>query len=137
MTSRFIVGADRHQVALLPECLDDFVGEDNTVRIVDVFSNEFDLVDLGFAGANPAATGRPSYHPSVQLKLYLYGYLNRIQSSRRLERECQRNIELLWLTGQLTSDFKTIADVRRGCSRGFPPSQCESDVSHARKSSGT
>ena len=111
--SRFIVGADRQQVALLPECLDDFVAEDNTVRIVDVFINELDLADLGFEGANPAATGRPSYHPSVLLKLYLYGYLNRIQSSRRLERECQRNTELMWLTGRLAPDFKTIADFRR------------------------
>ena len=111
--SRFIVGADRQQVTLLPECLDDFVAEDNTIRIVDVFINELDLVDLGFEGANPAATGRPSYHPSVLLKLYLYGYLNRIQSSRRLERECQRNVELMWLTGRLAPDFKTIADFRR------------------------
>ena len=111
--SRFIVGADRQQVALLPECLDDFVAEDNTVRIVDVFINELDLANLGFEGANPAATGRPSYHPSVLLKLYLYGYLNRIQSSRRLERECQRNTELMWLTGRLAPDFKTIADFRR------------------------
>lgn len=84
--SRYIEGQDRQQVTLLPECLDDFIAEDNTVRIVDVFINELDLVGLGFEGANPAATGRPSYHPSVLLKLYLYGYLNRIQSSRRLER---------------------------------------------------
>ena len=111
--SRFIVGTDRHQVTLLPECLDDFVAEDNTVRIVDVFINELDLADLGFEGAIPAATGRPSYHPSALLKLYLYGYLNRIQSSRRLERECQRNVELMWLTGRLAPDFKTIADFRR------------------------
>jgi len=117
--SRFIVGADRQQVTLLPECLDDFVAEDNTIRIVDVFINELDLVDLGFEGANPAATGRPSYHPSVLLKLYLYGYLNRIQSSRRLERECQRNVELMWLTGRLAPDFKTIADFRRDNSKGI------------------
>lgn len=88
---RFIEGWDRQQVTLLPECLDDFVAEDNTVRIVDVFIGELDLVAMGFGGASPAATGRPSYHPSVILKLYLYGYLNRIQSSRRLERECQRS----------------------------------------------
>lgn len=93
--SRYIEGQDRQQVTLLPECLDDFIAEDNTVRIVDVFINELDLVGLGFDGAKPAATGRPSYHPSVLLKLYLYGYLNRIQSSRRLERECQRNVELM------------------------------------------
>jgi transposase len=117
--SRFIVGADRQQVTLLPECLDDFVTEDNTIRIVDVFINELDLVDLGFEGANPAATGRPSYHPSVLLKLYLYGYLNRIQSSRRLERECQRNVELMWLTGRLAPDFKTIADFRRDNGKGI------------------
>lgn len=94
---RFIEGQDRHQVILLPECLDDFIAEDNTVRIVDVFIGELDLVALGFDGASPAATGRPSYHPAAMLKLYLYGYLNRIQSSRRLERECQRNVELMWL----------------------------------------
>jgi transposase len=117
--SRFIAGADRHQVTLLPECLDDFIGEDNTVRIVDVFIDELDLVALGFDGASPAATGRPSYHPSVLLKLYLYGYLNRIQSSRRLERECQRNVELMWLLGRLAPDFKTIADFRRDNGKGI------------------
>jgi transposase len=117
--SRFVVGADRDQVTLLPECLDDFIAEDNTVRIVDVFIGELDLVALGFDGANPAATGRPSYHPSVLLKLYLYGYLNRIQSSRRLERECQRNVELMWLIGRLAPDFKTIADFRRNNGKGI------------------
>ena len=96
--SRFVEGQDRQQVTLLPECLDDFIAEDNMVRIVDVFIEELDLAALGFDGAKPAVTGRPSYHPSVLLKLYLYGYLNRIQSSRRLERECQRNVELMWLT---------------------------------------
>src|SRR4051812_38931906 len=104
---RFIEGADRHQVTLLPECLDDYVGEDNPVRIVDAFVNELNLKALGFEGADPAATGRPAYHPSVLLKLYIYGYLNRFQSSRRLEREAQRDIELMWLTGRLTPDFKT------------------------------
>ena len=117
--SRFIAGADRHQVTLLPECLDDFISEDNTVRIVDAFIDELDLVDLGFDGASPAATGRPSYHPSALLKLYLYGYLNRIQSSRRLERECQRNVELMWLLGRLAPDFKTIADFRRDNGTGI------------------
>ncbi|MDP9912381.1 transposase [Variovorax boronicumulans] len=110
---RFIEGADRYQVTLLPECLDDYVGEDNPVRIVDAFVNELNLGALGFEGADPAITGRPGYHPSVLLKLYIYGYLNRIQSSRRLEREAQRNVELMWLTGRLTPDFKTIADFRR------------------------
>src|SRR3990167_3426508 len=117
--SRYIEGQDRQQVTLLPECLDDFIAEDNTVRIVDVFIDELDLVGLGFDGAKPAATGRPSFHPSVLLKLYLYGYLNRIQSSRRLERECQRNVELMWLTGRLAPDFKTIADFRRDNSLGI------------------
>src|SRR6187551_3957427 len=117
--SRFIVGVDRQQATLLPECLDDFIAEDNTVRVVDVFIDELDLVALGFEGASPAATGRPSYNPSVLLKLYLYGYLNRIQSSRRLERECQRNVELMWLTGRLAPDFKTIADFRRDNGKGI------------------
>lgn len=117
--SRFIVGEDRQQVTLLPECLDDYIAEDNTVRVVDAFIGELDLVALGFEGANPAATGRPSYHPAVMLKVYLYGYLNRIQSSRRLERECQRNVELMWLSGRLAPDFKTIADFRRDNSVGI------------------
>jgi transposase len=110
---RFIEGEDRHQVTLLPECLDDYVGEDNPVRVVDVFVDQLNLTALGFDGAAPAATGRPAYHPSVLLKIYIYGYLNRVQSSRRLEREAQRNLELIWLTGRLTPDFKTIADFRR------------------------
>jgi transposase len=109
---RFIEGQDRSQVTLLPECLDDYIGEDNPVRVVDAFVDELDLEKLGFEGATAAATGRPSYHPSVLLKLYVYGYLNRIQSSRRLEREAQRNVELMWLTGRLAPDFKTIADFR-------------------------
>lgn len=115
---RFIEGEDRHQVTLLPECLDDFIDADNTVRVIDVFIDELDLEALGFDGASRAATGRPSYHPSVLLKLYLYGYLNRVQSSRRLERECQRNGELMWLTGSLAPDFKTIADFRRDNGKG-------------------
>ena len=109
---RFIEGESREQVTLLPECLDDYIGEDNPVRIVDAFVDELDLLSLSFGGADPAATGRPAYHPSVLLKLYIYGYLNRIQSSRRLEREAQRNVELMWLTGRLTPDFKTIAYFR-------------------------
>jgi transposase len=93
--------------------LDDYVGEDNPVRVVEVFIDELDLAALGFAGVVPEATGRPSYHPATLLKIYLYGYLNRIASSRRLEREAQRNMELMWLTGRLMPDFKTIADFRR------------------------
>jgi transposase len=111
---RFIEGESRTQSTLLPECLDDYIAEDNPVRAVEAFIDELDMLALGFAGVEPAATGRPSYHPSILLKLYLYGYLNRIQSSRRLERECQRNVELMWLTGKLSPDFKTIADFRRG-----------------------
>lgn len=110
---RFIEGEDRSQSTLFPERLDDYIGEDNPVRIVDVFVDELDLVRLGFEGASPEATGRPSYHPATLLKLYIYGYLNRVQSSRRLERETQRNVELMWLTGRLMPDFKTIADFRR------------------------
>ncbi|OZA48596.1 MAG: IS5/IS1182 family transposase [Hydrogenophilales bacterium 17-61-76] len=106
---RFIEGENRTQITLLPECLDDYISEDNPIRAVEVFIDELDLGTLGFAGATPAATGRPSYHPAVLLKLYLYGYLNRIQSRRRLEREAQRNVELMWLTGRLSPDFKTIA----------------------------
>jgi len=109
---RFIEGDDRQQVTLLPECLDDYIDENNPVRVVDAFVEELDLLSLGFQGVDPAATGRPAYHPAVLLKLYIYGYLNRIQSSRRLEREAQRNVELMWLTGRLTPDFKTIADFR-------------------------
>jgi len=110
---RFIEGAERSQVTLLPECLDDYIAEDNPVRVVDAYVEELDLQELGFEGAEPAATGRPAYHPAVLLKIYIYGYLNRIQSSRRLEREAQRNVELMWLTGRLAPDFKTIADFRR------------------------
>src|SRR4030088_295863 len=110
---RFIQGADRSQVTLLPECLDDYLAEDNPVRVVDAFVDELDLQDLGFESADPAATGRPAYHPAVLLKIYIYGYLNRIQSSRRLECETQRNVELMWLTGRLMPDFKTIANFRK------------------------
>ena len=110
---RFVEGQDRSQLILLPDCLDDYVGEENPVRIVDAFIDELDLAVLGFAGVIPEVTGRPSYHPVTLLKIYLYGYLNRVQSSRRLERETQRNIELMWLTGRLMPDFKTIADFRR------------------------
>src|SRR5712691_11712740 len=110
---RFVQGESRTQSTLLPECLDDYIAENNPVRVIDVFVDELDLGRLSFEGVDPAATGRPSYHPLVLLKIYIYGYLNRIQSSRRLERETQRNIELMWLSGRLTPDFKTIADFRR------------------------
>ena len=110
---RFIQGEDRTQSTLLPELLDDYIAETNPVRVVDVYVDELDLGRLGFEGVDPAATGRPAYHPAVLLKLYIYGYLNRIQSSRRLEREAQRNVELMWLTGRLTPDFKTIANFRK------------------------
>lgn len=96
---RFIEGEDRSQTILLPECLDDYIAEDNPVRAVDAFVEELDLQGMGFDGAAPAVTGRPAYHPAVLLKLYLYGYLNRIASSRRLEREAQRNLELMWAHG--------------------------------------
>jgi transposase len=110
---RFVEGEDRAQQVLLPPSLEDYVGEDNPVRVVDVYIDELDLAELGFARVMPKATGRPAYHPSTLLKIYLYGYLNRIQSSRRLEREAGRNIELMWLTGRLAPDFKTIADFRK------------------------
>jgi transposase len=109
---RFVQGMDRGQATLLPECLDDWIGEDNPVRVIDAFVDALDLAEIGFAGVEPAATGRPSYHPSVLLKLYIYGYLNRIQSSRRLEREAGRNLEVLWLLKRLAPDHKTIADFR-------------------------
>jgi transposase len=110
---RFIQGEDRTQGILLPELLDDYVSDINPVRVVDVFVDELDLGQLGFEGVAPAITGRPAYHPAILLKIYIYGYLNRIQSSRRLEREAQRNVELMWLTSRLTPDFKTIANFRK------------------------
>ena len=110
---RFIEGECRTQSTLLPDLLDDYVAEANPVRVVDVFVDELDLGKLGFEGVEPAVTGRPAYHPASLLKIYIYGYLNRIQSSRRLEKEAQRNVELMWLTGRLTPDFKTIADFRK------------------------
>ena len=110
---RYVEGQDRSQATLFPESLDEYIAEDNPVRVADVFVDELDLKDLGFEGAEPEATGRPAYHPSTLLKIYIYGYLNRIQSSRRLERETQRNVELIWLTERLSPDFKTIADFRK------------------------
>src|ERR1700709_1642593 len=108
--TRFVVGDDRSQSTLFPERLDDYLGEDNPIRAIDVFVDELDLIELGFGGVEPEATGRPALHPATLLKIYVYGYLNRVQSSRRLERETQRNIELIWLTGRLMPDFKTLAD---------------------------
>ncbi|MCJ2065475.1 transposase, partial [Methylobacterium sp. J-088] len=110
---RFVEGQDRRQSWLLPSSLDDYVTADNPVRVVEVFIDELDLGALGFTRFEPAATGRPAYDPATLLKLYLYGYLNRVPSSRRLEREAQRNIEVMWLTGRLAPDHKTIANFRR------------------------
>jgi transposase len=110
---RFVEGMDRGQVTLFPDCLEDWIREDNPVRVIDVFVDGLDLAELRFGGVEPEVTGRPSYHPSVLLKLYIYGYLNRVQSSRRLEREAGRNVEVMWLTGRLVPDHKTIADFRK------------------------
>src|SRR6202011_3059165 len=110
---RFIDGEDRLQQTLLPNSLEDYVSEEDPVRVIEVFIDELDLAASGFSGMTPATTRRPAYHPSTLLKIYLYGYLNRLQSSRRLEREAQRNIELMWLVGRLAPDFKTIADFRK------------------------
>ena len=111
--ARFIEGISRSQGTLFPERLDDFICDDNPVRVIDAFVEQLDLIGLGFGRAEPEATGRPGYHPSVLLKLYIYGYLYRVQSSRRLEREAGRNVEVMWLTGRLAPDHKTIADFRR------------------------
>jgi len=110
---RFVAGEDRRQGVLLPEFLDDWVSEENPVRAIDVFVDELELGALGFDGVVPASTGRPGYHPGLMLKLYVYGYINQVASSRKLEREAQRNVELMWLTGRLAPDFKTIADFRK------------------------
>jgi transposase len=116
---RFVEGADRGQSTLLPECLDDWVDENNPVRVIDAFVDALDLAALGFEGVEPSATGRPSYHPSALLKLYIYGYLNRVQSSRRLEREAGRNVEVMWLLGRLVPDHKTVADFRKDNGRAI------------------
>src|SRR6266699_943218 len=116
---RFVEGTDRGQSTLFPDCLEDWIHEDNPVRVIDVFVDELDLGGLGFDGVDPEATGRPSYHPSVLLKLYIYGYLNRVQSSRRLEHEAGRNVEVMWLTGRLAPDHKTIADFRKDNGRAI------------------
>ncbi len=110
---RFVEAVDRSQTTFFPECLEDFIDDENPVRFIDAFVDALPLLKLGFEGVEPLATGRPAYHPAVLLKIYVYGYLNRIHSSRRLEREAQRNVELMWLTGRLTPDFKTIADFRK------------------------
>src|ERR1700751_3700460 len=110
---RFVEGVDRGQSTLFPECLDDWIDADNPVRVIDVFVEELDLGALDFGGVDPKGTGRPSYQPSILLKLYVYGYLNRVQSSRRLEREAGRNVEVMWLLGRLAPDHKTIADFRK------------------------
>ena len=109
----FVEGTDRGQTTLFPECLEDWICEDNPIRVIEAFVEELDLADLRFSSVDPAARGRPAYHPSVFLKLYIYSYLNRVQSSRRLEREAGRNVEVMWLTGRLVPDHKTIADFRK------------------------
>jgi transposase len=116
---RFVEGTDRGQSTFLPECLDDWVDENNPVRVIDAFVEALNLAELGFGGVEPEATGRPSYHPSVLLKLYIYGYLNRVQSSRRLEREAGRNFEVMWLLGRLVPDHKTVADFRKDNGRAI------------------
>src|SRR4029077_18518346 len=110
---RFVEGEDRTQGVLLPEFLDDYVAEDNPVRTIDVFVDDLDLRGLGFEGVVAETTRRPAYHPAMMLKIYVYGYINQIASSRRLEREAQRNVELMWLTGRLAPDFETLADFRK------------------------
>jgi transposase len=116
--SEFIQGEARHQTTLFPEALDDCITEENPIRVIDAFVDSLDLAILGFKTI-PADTGRPAYHPSTMLKLFIYGYLNRIQSSRRLERETGRNVELMWLLEWLSPDFETIADFRKDNSRGI------------------
>ena len=112
--SRFIEEGNRSQGTLLPESIDEYVAEENPVRVIEAFVEALDLAELGFSGVEPKATGRPAYHPATMLKIYLYGYLNRIQSTRRLEQEARRNLELMWLVGRLAPDFKTLADFRAG-----------------------
>ena len=109
----YIRGVDRNEVLLFPECVEDYITEDNPVRFIDAFVESLDLVELGFVRATPADTGRPAYDPGALLRLYVYGYLNRARSSRMLEREARVNVEVMWLVGKLTPDFKTIADFRR------------------------
>ena len=116
---RFVEGIDRGQATLFPECLEDWIDADSSVRVIDAFVEKLDLSGLGFDGVAREATGRPSYHPAVLLKLYIYGYVNRVQSSRRLEREAGRNVEVMWLTGRLVPDHKTIVDFRKDSGPGI------------------
>ncbi len=116
---RFVEGVDRGQATLFPEYLEDWINGDSPVRAIDAFVDALDLTELGFEGVEPAETGRPSYHPSALLKLYIYGYLNRVQSSRRLEREAGRNVEMMWLLGRLVPDHKTVADFRKDNGRAI------------------
>ena len=109
----YVRGKDRGQVALLPAAIEDYVAADAPIRVIDAFVDGLDVRGLGFGRSVPAATGRPPYDPRDLLKLYLYGYLNEVRSSRRLERECSRNVEVMWLLRRLAPDFKTIADFRR------------------------
>ena len=125
---RFVEGADRGQSTLFPERVEDWIGEDNSVRVIDVFVDELDLAELGFDGVDPEATGRPSYHPSVLLKLYIYGYLNRVQSSRRLEREAGRNVEVMWLTDRLVPDQTEVATRLCFCQGVFTQPGLSADI---------
>jgi transposase len=119
-------------MSLLSECLDDYVSEDKPMRVVEAFIDALDLENLGFAGMFTQATGRPAYHPTMMLKLYVYGYLDRARSSRRLKRECQRNLELIWLAARLVPDFKTIANFRKDNGRSSHH-VCKQFVSVCRK----
>lgn len=130
--SRYISGQCRTQATLFPEVLDDFISAENPIRVIDVFISELDLNNLEFQRATPKDTGRPGYSPAIMMKLYLYGYLNRIQSSRRLERETQRNVELMWLLERLSPDFKTIADFRKDNAKGIK-NVCRTFVQLCRK----
>src|SRR5271156_4203472 len=129
---RFVEGEDRRQGVLLPEYLDDYVSEENPVRVIDVFVDELDLGALGFAGVVPEATGRPGYHTGVMLKIYVYGYINQIASSRRLEREAQRKVEMMWLAQRLAPDFKTTAYFRKDNGPAIPAA-CRQFVALCRK----
>jgi transposase len=117
----YIRGLTRNQVILFPETVEDYITEDNPVRFIDAFVASLDLSELGFGRAQPAETGRPAYDPADLLRLYLYGYLNRVRSSRMLEREAKVNLEVMWLLGKLAPDFKTIADflIEPGCMIAF------------------
>ena len=121
---RFVEGIDRGQATLFPECLDDWIDADKPVRVIDAFVEKLDLSALGFDGVAPEATGRPSYHPTVLLKLYIYGYLNRVQSSRRLEREALRNVEVMWLTGRLILTTRQSPTSARTAGQGSSRSVC-------------